>query len=31
MMLNKKVMKKLIHSFSRSLIFYYLCNPDVNN
>ena len=29
MMLDEKVMKKLIHSFSYSLFFYYLCNPYV--
>lgn len=29
MMLDEKVMKKLIHSFSHSLFFYYLCNPYV--
>lgn len=31
MMLDEKVMKKLIHSFSHSLFFYYLCNPYVKN
>ena len=31
MMLDEKVMKKLIHSFSYSQFFYYLCNPYVKN